>query len=230
MDRRAVVAVVAAAVMGVAVVLAVGAGQRAAPSRSATRSGGSAPAGAGAAGDRSTGSRATDPASAGLVGPGCADYLAAVGTGRGSVAAMAAEPLTSALAENPLLGTFDRALTGHLNRQVVLTAALRGGNLTVFAPIDSAYAALSPVALQQLTQSPTALRKALSYLLVRGRLTPTLVGGAHASLAGVPIRVGSSAGTLQVGSAHVVCGGLRTRDATVYLLDAVPLPRAGSAG
>jgi uncharacterized surface protein with fasciclin (FAS1) repeats len=142
---------------------------------------------------------------------------------------MATEPLTSALGDNPLLATFDRALTGRLNRQVVLTAALRGGNLTVFAPIDSAYAALSPVAFQQLTQSPAALRKALSYVLVRGRLAPTDVPGVHGSLAGVPIRV-DTAGGLSVGSARVVCGGLRTRDATVYLLDAVPLPGAGSAG
>ncbi len=137
---------------------------------------------------------------------------------------MAGESLTAALAGNPLLRTFDRGVTGGLNPKVNLAETLHGGNLTVFAPIDSAYAALPSGTLQQLTTTTATWRKALSYLIVRGRLDPSHVDGTHPTLAGSPLIVRTTAGGVQVAQAHVVCGGLRTRDATVYLLDAVPLP------
>ncbi len=180
----------------------------------------------GSAGESGT----ADPALRGLVGPGCADYLAAVPSGPGSITGMGTEPLTAALAHDPLLGTFDRAVTGGLNPKVSLTATLGAGNLTVFAPLDSAYAAIPAASLQRLTADTAGWRKALSLLVVRGRLDPAGVQGTHATLAGSPLRVRSTAAGLQVGDAHVVCGGLRTRDATLYLLDAVPLPGGGSAG
>jgi uncharacterized surface protein with fasciclin (FAS1) repeats len=135
---------------------------------------------------------------------------------------MKAEPVTAALAANPLVKTLVQGLTGRLNSKVSLADSLSPGDFTVFAPIDSAFAKVPAAALQQVTLKPSALRKMLSHLVVRGQLTPGQVAGAHPTLAGDPIVVTGASGQLTVGGAHVVCGGLRTANATIYLIDAVP--------
>ena len=66
------------------------------------------------------------------------------------------------------------------------------------------------------------MRKLLSHLVVRGQLAPGQVTGSHLTLAGDSIAVTSASGQLAVGAAQVVCGGLRTANATIYLIDAVP--------
>ena len=60
-----------------------------------------------------------DPA-ANLVGPGCADYAAAVPSGAGSVEGMAADPVAVAASNNPLLKTLTAAVSGQLNPNVNL--------------------------------------------------------------------------------------------------------------
>jgi uncharacterized surface protein with fasciclin (FAS1) repeats len=164
------------------------------------------------------------PALRGLVGSGCGDYDASVPSGPGSIAAMTAESVTAAIAANPLLKTLDEGLSGRLNAKVSLTGLLAGGQFTVFAPIDSGFAKMPAAALQRLTLEPASLRKTLSHLVVRGQLSPSQVVGAHPTLAGDSITVTSAADTLRVGAATVVCGGLGTANATIYLVDAVPLP------
>jgi uncharacterized surface protein with fasciclin (FAS1) repeats len=188
------------------------------------------PAGGGSSTATSTASTAAGPlaesgvppALRGLVGSGCADYAAAVPSGAGSIPSMGAEGVSAALAANPLLSTFDQGLTGRLNHQVSLTGSLADDEFTVFAPIDSAFAKVPAASLQKVTLSAPALRKMLSHLIVRGQLAPSQVAGSHTTLAGDPITVTSASGQLAVGSAQVVCGGLRTANATIYLVDAVP--------
>lgn len=135
---------------------------------------------------------------------------------------MPAESLTAALTANPLLDTFAHGLTGDLNHQVSLSESLSSGEFTVFAPIDSAFAKVPAATLQEVTLSASTLRKMLSHLIVAGQLSPSQVVGSHETLAGDAIAVTNPGGQLAVGSARVVCGGLRAANATIYLIDAVP--------
>jgi uncharacterized surface protein with fasciclin (FAS1) repeats len=157
----------------------------------------------------------------GLVGSGCADYAASVPAGPGSITGMANEPVTAALSGNPLLTTFYAALSGRLNRKVDLTAQLRAGSLTVFAPVNSAFARLPAARLARLRRDAPALRALLRTHLVAGRLSPDHVVGRQVTLAGGSVTVAAPAGALRVGSASVICGGLTTADATVYLIGTV---------
>ena len=83
------------------------------------------------------GTAAADP-----VGPGCAQYSRQVPSGPGSVMGMAADPVAVAAANNPLLKTLTAALSGQLNPKVNLVDTLNGGQFTVFAPTDDAFAKL----------------------------------------------------------------------------------------
>jgi uncharacterized surface protein with fasciclin (FAS1) repeats len=157
----------------------------------------------------------------GAVGSGCADYAAAVPTGPGSLSAMAREPVAAAIAGSPLLHTFDQALTGGLNRRVDLTAELRRGAITVFAPVDSALALVPADRMALLRRDAARLRALLRSHLVTGRLDPDQVLGAHRTLAGTTLQVTGSGGGLTANGAAVLCGGLRTSNATVYLIGQV---------
>lgn len=220
-DARVTLAAAGAAVLAVVVVVAVvrsngGGGSSHGPG---SRAGATASPGATSPGTPGGGA---DPAVRGLVGSGCADYAAAVASGPGSIAAMRTEPVTVALAANPLVTTLVQGLSGRLNPKTSLTQTLDVGDFTVFAPIDSAFAKVPAASLQKVTLNPAALRKMLSHLVVRGQLAPSEVVGSHLTLAGDSISVTSTSGQVAVGAAQVVCGGLRTANATIYLVDAVP--------
>ncbi|MFY9239719.1 MAG: hypothetical protein WAO78_12790, partial [Roseovarius sp.] len=66
-------------------------------------------------------------ADAQLVGPGCAGYAEQVPDGPGSVAGMAASPLTVAASNSPVLTTLASAVSGGLNPSVNLVDTLDGG-------------------------------------------------------------------------------------------------------
>lgn len=88
-------------------------------------------------------------ASAELVGPGCAAYAERVPEGPGSVQAMASEPVAVAASNNPLLTALTKALSGQLNPEVNLVDTLNGGEFTVFAPTDEAFAKLDAATIEQ---------------------------------------------------------------------------------
>ncbi|MFJ2839157.1 fasciclin domain-containing protein [Nocardia sp. NPDC087230] len=160
----------------------------------------------------------------GLVGPGCADYAAQVPTGPGSIEAMSQEPVATAAANNPLLTTLTAAVSGQVNPQVNLVDTLNGGEFTVFAPVDSAFAALGPGTLETLKTDSAMLTSILTYHVVPGRLAPEAVVGTHATVEGSEVTVTGSGDQLRVNEATVVCGGVRTANATVYLIDGVLTP------
>ena len=83
-------------------------------------------------------------ASAELVGPACSAYAAKVPTGPGSVAGMAMDPVAVAASNNPMLTTLTKAVSGQLNPKVNLVDTLNGGEFTVFAPTDDAFAKIDP--------------------------------------------------------------------------------------
>ena len=161
-----------------------------------------------------------------LVGPGCAGYAAQVPTGPGSVSGMAAGNVTAATANNPLLTTLNAALSGKLNPNVNLVDTLNGGEFTVFAPTDAAFAKIDPATIEKLKTDSALLTSILTYHVVPGQADPAQVVGTHKTVQGATLTVTGSGHDLKVNDANVVCGGVTTTNATVYLIDTVLLPPA----
>lgn len=164
-----------------------------------------------------------DPA-AGLVGPGCAAYAEQVPTGPGSIEGMAQEPAAVAASNNPLLTTLTAAVSGQLNPQVNLVDTLNSGEFTLFAPVDDAFAAVDPAAIESLKTDAQALTTVLTYHAVPGRLAADQVAGTHKTVQGAEVTVTRSGDDIQVADAEVLCGGVQTSNATVYLIDKVLMP------
>jgi uncharacterized surface protein with fasciclin (FAS1) repeats len=183
-----------------------------------------APSAAPSAGESSA---AADPA-ADLVGPGCADYAKAVPDGSGSVAGMAEDPVATAASNNPLLKTLVATVSGQFNPKVNLVDTLNGGEFTVFAPVDSAFAKLPKATLKTLSTPKGAktLQTVLTYHVIPGQLSPDEIDGTHKTVQGGSVKVTGSGDSIKVnGSSSVVCGGVHTANATVYLIDNVLMPK-----
>ena len=169
-----------------------------------------------------------DPA-ANLVGPGSAHYAEAVPEGDRSVAGMAEDPVAVAASNNPLLTTLTAAVSGQLNPQVDLVDTLNGDEFTVFAPVDDAFAQLPEETVTMLSKPRNAdqLSSILTYHVVPGQITPDeLAGSTQATVQGAEVEVSGEGDSLMVNGANVICGGVQTANATVYLIDTVLLPEA----
>lgn len=166
---------------------------------------------------------AADPA-ANLVGPGCAAYAEQVPDGAGSITGMSTDPVAVAASNNPLLTTLTAAVSGELNPDVNLVDTLNGGEFTVFAPVDDAFAKIDAATLESLKTDSDTLTKILTYHVVPGQLTPDQVVGEHETVEGGTVEVTGSGDELMVNDAAVVCGGVMTQNATVYLVDSVLMP------
>jgi uncharacterized surface protein with fasciclin (FAS1) repeats len=170
---------------------------------------------------------AMDPA-AGLVGPGCADYAKSVPDGAGSVAGMAKDPVAVAASNNPILKTLTAAVSGKLNQDVNLVDTLNGGEFTVFAPVDDAFAKLPKETVKTLgtPAGADALTKVLTYHVIAGQKSPDQIDGTFKTVNGADLTVKGSGDNITVGDdgAKVICGGVKTANATVYLIDSVLMP------
>jgi len=193
---------------------------------------------AGAAPESTTGSESTttesmapesgeamDPA-ANLVGPACADYAAAVPDGAGSVAGMAKDPVAVAASNNPMLTQLTAAVSGKLNPKVDLVDTLNSGEFTVFAPVDEAFGAIPTETLESLKTDDATLSTILTYHVVEGQLSPDEIVGEHTTVQGESVEVSGSGDELMVNDASIVCGGVQTANATVYMIDSVLMPPA----
>lgn len=163
-------------------------------------------------------------AAADLAGPGCAGYAAQVPTGPGSVGELAKVPVATAAANSPVLTTLASALSGGLNPQVNLVSTLNGGQFTVFAPTNDAFAKLDAATIDKLKTDSALLTSILTYHVVPGQAGPDQVVGAHKTVNGATVTVSGEGDHLMVNNANVVCGGIATTNATVYLIDTVLLP------
>lgn len=170
---------------------------------------------------------AMDPA-ANLVGPGCEDYAAQVPDGAGSVSGMAEDPVATAASNNPLLTQLTAAVSGELNPEVDLVDTLNGGEFTVFAPVDEAFEALDAATVEALQTDADLLSGILTYHVVEGQMAPDEVAGTHTTVNGAELTVEGEGDSITVGedSAAVICGGVQTANATVYLIDAILMPPA----
>src|SRR5215217_4714481 len=164
-------------------------------------------------------------ASAELVGTACTAYAEKVPTGPGSVAGMAMDPVAVAASNNPMLTTLTKAISGQLNPKVNLVDTLNGGEFTVFAPTDDAFAKIDPATIETLKTDDALLSKILTYHVVPGQITPDKIAGTHATVQGGSVTVTGSGDTLKVDDASVICGGVKTKNAAVYLIDSVLMPK-----
>lgn len=142
-------------------------------------------------------------------------------TGMGSLHGMRMDPVVTAAAHNPLLADLTRAIKG---------AGLASGldamhMLTVFAPSDSAFSKLSGTTMTMM-HSRAELVKILKYHVVSGRVTPGELasGKPLTTLEGSTLKPAKMGAVYEVNSADVICGGIQTANATVYIINRVLVP------
>jgi uncharacterized surface protein with fasciclin (FAS1) repeats len=171
---------------------------------------------------------ATSPvaAAADLVGPGCADYAALHSSGPASVDGMSQDPVAVAASNNPELTTLTAAVSGQLNPQVNLVDTLNNGQYTVFAPTDAAFNKLPASTLDELKTNAPMLNSILTYHVLQGQMSPAMIDGTHPTLQGANLTVTGQGNNLRANNAGVVCGGVPTANATVYMIDTVMMPPA----
>jgi uncharacterized surface protein with fasciclin (FAS1) repeats len=163
---------------------------------------------------------------AGLVGSGCPDYVSKVQAGPGSVAGTAQESTSVAVSNNPLLTNFTAAVSGKFIKTLNLVDLLdNGGQFTVIAPTDAAFAKLDPDASSRLKSDANYLATVLTYHLINGALGPSEIPGAHGTvLKDATVSVSGSDANLKFNRAALVCGGMRTTNAVIYMVDTVMTP------
>ncbi|GIG53899.1 fasciclin domain-containing protein [Demequina activiva] len=164
---------------------------------------------------------------ANLVGPACMDYDAAVPDGAGSIQGMSQDPVAVAASNNPMLTTLVSAVSGELNPSVNLVDTLNGDEFTVFAPVDDAFAKIDENTIATLQDDADLLSSILTYHVVPGQVEPAEIAGTWTTVNGADLEVTGSGDDLTVnGESMVLCGGVQTANATVYLIDTVLMPPA----
>jgi uncharacterized surface protein with fasciclin (FAS1) repeats len=157
----------------------------------------------------------------GLVGAGCPTYAT-------TAASVSKETVAQAIAATPTLSSFSAAISGKTNASVNLVSRLDGSQVTVFVPVDAAFAKL-PVTTQTAFKDPadaSAFTKILEYHVVPTQFAPAVIGGTHTTLQGETLTVTSTGTGLVVGGVNVICGGIHTSNGTLYLIDTVLSPPA----
>jgi uncharacterized surface protein with fasciclin (FAS1) repeats len=158
-------------------------------------------------------------------GPGCAAVPA---SGPGSFTDMAAAPVATAAGGNPALKSFVQALTTANLVDPLNTTP----ELTVLIPAEPAFTAVPADQLQALMADSPRLTSTLLHHVIQGRLTPDRLAGTHTTLNNDAVTIEGSGtnftvaggGTVVGTAASVVCGNVRTSNATVYVIDQVLKP------
>ena len=99
--------------------------------------------------------------------------------------------------------------------------------ITVFAPTNDAFAALPKPTLDKALGDPSGLlTTVLTYHVVQGQLTPDQLPGSHKTLQGSTLQITGSDQNFTINrNSSVVCGNIKTTNATIYLIDQVLLPK-----
>ncbi len=141
--------------------------------------------------------------------------------GAGSFVGMAQDPVATAASNNPVLSTLVAAV-----KQAGLVDTLNGlKGVTVFAPTNDAFAKIPKADLDKVLADKAALTKILTYHVVGKTITPTDLGsGTFETLEKDTVTTSGSGEKFMVNDANVVCGNVKTANATVYLIDSVLMP------
>jgi uncharacterized surface protein with fasciclin (FAS1) repeats len=177
---------------------------------------------AGTSGSQTPAAPATTTPSMTASGPFGAACSTVPATGPGSLDALAQDPVATAASNTPELSTLVTAVT-KANLANTLNSAQ---GITVFAPVNDAFAALPKATLDKALGDPDGLlTTVLTYHVVPGQLTPDQLAGTHKTLQGDTLQVTGSGQDFKInGNSGVVCGNIKTANATVYLIDQVLLP------
>ena len=164
-------------------------------------------------------SAASTDASAAVFGSGCS---AVPTTGKGSFNGMATDPVATAASNNPLLTTLVTAVGAAGLGDTLNTTP----DITVFAPVDSAFAKLPAADLSAALADPKGLlTKILTNHVVAGKISPDKLAGDHKTLEGGTLKITGSGESFKVnGNSNIICGNVPTANATVYIVDTVLLP------
>jgi len=157
-------------------------------------------------------------------GPFGAACSAVPASGPGSLDALAQDPVATAASNTPELSTLVTAV-----KKADLVDTLNSAQgITVFAPVNDAFAAVPKATLDKALGDPKGLlTTVLTYHVVQGQLAPDQLAGSHKTLQGGTIQITGSGEDFKVnGNSSVVCGNIKTTNATVYLIDQVLLPKS----
>jgi uncharacterized surface protein with fasciclin (FAS1) repeats len=148
-------------------------------------------------------------------GPACS---AVPKSGAGSFGGMTTAPVATAASANPVLSTLVAAV-----KKAGLVDTLNNAKaLTVFAPDNAAFAMVPAKTLSSLLANKMDLTKLLEYHIVAGRLSPAQLPGVHKTIEGGTLSVSGSGTAYNLnGTTQVVCGNVKTANATVYILGRV---------
>lgn len=154
-------------------------------------------------------------------GDGCA---AVPESGDGSFEGMAQDPVATAASNNPALSTLVDAVTAADLGDTLNT----GGPFTIFAPVNDAFAKIPAADLEAVLADKDQLTAILTYHVVPERIEPADLGGTYETVNGAELTVSGDAPSFDVGDgqATVICSGVQTANATVYLIDSVLMPPA----
>jgi uncharacterized surface protein with fasciclin (FAS1) repeats len=161
-------------------------------------------------------------------GPGCGAYRSQVPSGAGSIASMAVQTASQAIASNPDLSTFSAAISGKLNPDINIVSVLDGGPYIVFAPTDAAFSKLDPATVATLKTDPTVLLPVLFYHMVLGNVGPANVAGKMPTQDGRPLVVTGKDGDIKVNDNRVSCA-YAVRGGYIYMIDTVLTPPTPAA-
>jgi uncharacterized surface protein with fasciclin (FAS1) repeats len=154
-------------------------------------------------------------------GPACS---AVPSSGSGSFMGMSTAPVATAASNNPALSTLVTAV-----KKADLVDTLNSAKgITVFAPENSAFAAIPSATLTKVLANKAELTKILTYHVASGRYTPAMLatGKPIKTLEGTTVTPAGSGTSFTVNGAHVVCGNVQTANATVYIIDTVMMPKS----
>ncbi|MYW45665.1 fasciclin domain-containing protein [Streptomyces sp. SID161] len=143
--------------------------------------------------------------------------------GAGSFDGMAQDPVATAASNNPALSTLVTAV-----KKAGLVDTLNNArNITVFAPTDDAFKKIPKATLDKVLNDKAQLTKILTYHVVGRKLTPKdLENGSFDTLEKSKVSTSGSGESYTVDdSAKVVCGNVKTANATVYIIDTVLMPK-----
>lgn len=144
-------------------------------------------------------------------------------------AALSELSVAAAVAEIPELST----LAGALAQVDDVQDKLDGPRpVTLFAPVDEAFAAVDPAVLDAVLADPAQLERVLAHHVVAGLQTAEALGATSAlqTQARTSLTFAAEGGALVIdGSAAVSCPDVRTSNGVIHLVDAVLLPPADEA-
>ncbi|WP_181274374.1 fasciclin domain-containing protein, partial [Brevibacterium oceani] len=135
------------------------------------------------------------------------------------------DPVATAASNNPMLTTLTKAVSGKLNPDVDLVDTLNGDEFTVIAPVDDAFADVPKDDLDALAKDSDQLTKVLTYHVIPGQLSPDEIAGEHETVEGSKVKISGEGEDMKFDDAGLVCGGVKTANATVYMVDAVMMPK-----